>query len=65
MKYILLFTLGILTGLSFSRIPHYVNQYADHSLPKPDWEAPKLRGAWTADDIAVMNRYFNGGKELT
>lgn len=35
-------TLGILIGLAFSRIPHYVDQYADHSLPLA-WVAPKLR----------------------
>lgn len=38
----LAYVLGILTGLAFSRIPHYLDQYADHSLPAP-WEAPKLR----------------------
>ena len=61
MKYVI-FALGVLTGLSFSRIPHYVNQYADHSLPKPEWEAPKIRGGWTPEDLEVFNRYFNGGK---
>lgn len=31
----LIFSLGILTGLAFSRIPHYLDQYANHSLPAP------------------------------
>lgn len=29
----LIFILGILTGLAFSRIPHYLDEYAAHSLP--------------------------------
>lgn len=61
MKYVI-FALGVLTGLSFSRIPHYVNYYADHSLPKPDWEAPKVKGAWKPEDLETINRYYNGGK---
>ena len=60
MKYVI-FALGVLTGLSFSRIPHYVNYYADHSLPNP-YEGPKARGNWSPEDMAVINRYFNGGK---
>lgn len=58
---VVLFLAGIFVGLTFSRIPHYVNQYAEHSLPKPDWEAPKIRGNWTSEDLATINRYFNGG----
>lgn len=61
MKYVAVLTLGILTGLAFSRIPHYIDYYANHSLPKPDWEAPKIRGGWTAEDLVTINRYFNGG----
>lgn len=38
---LLLFAAGILTGLAFSRIPHYLDVYANHSLPKPDCEGPK------------------------
>lgn len=60
MKYAALFTLGILTGLSFSRIPHYVNQYADHSLPRPDWEAPKVRGNWSESDRKTLEYYYGG-----
>ena len=30
---LLAFILGILTGLAMSRIPHYVDQYAEHPLP--------------------------------
>lgn len=43
----LAFAFGVLTGLAFSRIPHYVNQYADSPLPK-EYEGPK-------------SRYWNGG----
>lgn len=64
MKYILLFAGGILTGMAFSRIPHYVDYYANHSLPKPDWEAPKevfwLNGQ-RVDREEFESRYFNGG----
>lgn len=52
MKTAILFALGVLTGLAFSRIPHYVDQYANHSLPKPEYTGEK----------ATM-RYFNGGVE--
>lgn len=38
----LIFAFGILTGLAFSRIPHYVNQYAEHSLPAA-YTGPKKR----------------------
>lgn len=61
MKYVLVLALGILTGLSFSRIPHYVNYYADHSLPKP-YEGAKSFGNWSEEERATIDRYFNGGK---
>lgn len=59
MKYIALFTLGIITGLSFSRIPHYP-LFRDLPPTEPGW-APKMTGAWTEEDYATINRYFNGG----
>lgn len=62
MKYALTFVFGVLTGLSFSRIPHYINQYADHSLPKPDWEAPKMTGNWSDEDRRTIEYYYGGGK---
>lgn len=43
---IFVYVIGILTGLAFSRIPHYIDYYANHSLPAP-WEGPKLR-RWSA-----------------
>lgn len=33
MKTLAAFAVGVLTGLAFVRIPHYVDAYADHSLP--------------------------------
>lgn len=50
MKNALILALGILTGLAFSRIPHYIDQYANHSLP-PEYTGEK----------ATMRYYFNGG----
>lgn len=41
MKYVI-FGVGVLTGLAFSRIPHYIDKYAVHSLP-PEYEGPKVR----------------------
>lgn len=42
MKYVTVLVLGILAGLAFSRIPHYLDYYAYHSLPE-DWKGPKMR----------------------
>lgn len=63
MKYILLFTLGILTGLSFSRIPHYP-LFNDLPPTVDGWE-PKMVGSWSDEDRQMLSRYFNGGKGLT
>lgn len=38
---LLLFAAGVLTGLAFSRIPHYLDHYSTYSLPKPEHEGPK------------------------
>lgn len=62
MRYLAVLTLGILTGLAFSRLPHYLDHYATYSLPKPDYQGPKILGGWSAEDIEMMSRYFNGGK---
>jgi len=59
MKSILLFTLGILTGLSFARLPHYP-LFRDLPVTVAGWE-PKMVGSWSQDDRDVINRYFNGG----
>lgn len=60
MKYILLFTLGILTGLSFSRLPHYP-LFRDLPGTPRDWE-PKMEGHWTQEERDMVSRWFNGGK---
>ena len=52
MKNAIILAIGILTGLAFSRIPHYVDQYANHSLP-PEYKGEK----------ATM-RHWNGGVEI-
>lgn len=62
MKYVLVLALGIVTGLSFSRIPHY--QPFRNEIPPAtpgDW-TPKMKGPWNEEDRATMDRYFNGGK---
>lgn len=60
MKYVALFTLGILTGLSFSRLPHYP---LFRDLPKtPEEWTPKMTGSWSEDEIRTTHGYFNGGK---
>lgn len=61
MRYALTLIAGVWLGLAFSRIPHYVTYYANHSLP-PDYEGPKAHGNWSEEDRATLNRYFNGGK---
>lgn len=35
--------LGILTGLAFARIPHYLNVYSQHGLPPVEWQGPRYR----------------------
>lgn len=61
MKYALTLALGILTGMAFSRIPHYP-LFRDVPKTPDDWAGPKVRGSWNADDVETMNRYFNGGR---
>lgn len=61
MKYLAVLTLGILTGLAFSRIPHYP-LFNDMPQTPEDWR-PKVRGNWSEEDRAMLTeRYFNGGK---
>lgn len=62
MKYAITLIVGVWIGLAFSRIPHYLDHYATYSLPKPDYQGPKVLGGWSAEDIEMMSRYFNGGK---
>lgn len=59
MKYVLVLTLGILTGLSFSRIPHYP-LFRDLPETAKDWK-PKMTGPWSEEERATIDRYFNGG----
>lgn len=40
-KYVLI-ALGVITGLAFARIPHYVGVYAASGLP-PGYKGPKFR----------------------
>lgn len=62
MRYVLVLALGILTGLSFSRLPHY-QPFRDQPGDPEDW-TPKMIGAWTDEERAMLaGRYFNGGRE--
>lgn len=60
MKYLAVLTLGILTGLAFSRMPHYP-LFNDTPQTPGDWTGPKMRGNWSEEDRAILNRYYNGG----
>ena len=60
MKYLAVLTLGILTGLALSRLPHYP-LFNDAPQTPEGWE-PKVRGNWSEGDRATLNRYYNGGK---
>jgi hypothetical protein len=61
MKYLAVLTLGILTGLALSRLPHY--PLFNDTPPTPeDWTGPKMRGNWSEEERAMLNRYYNGGK---
>lgn len=42
MKLIAGFVVGVLTGLAFSRIPHYYKGYAAKGLP-PEYAGPRFR----------------------
>lgn len=42
MKYALILIAGVFLGLTFSRIPHYAQVYADKALPPP-YTGPKHR----------------------
>lgn len=62
MKYVAVLTLGILTGLAFSRIPHY-------PIFRDEPETPpghKIKEYWYIGGKRVsheeyMSRWFNGG----
>lgn len=43
MKYALVLTLGVLTGLAFSRIPHYVGPIFNDEPGDPEGHTPKER----------------------
>lgn len=60
MKYLAVLTLGILTGLAFQHLPRRPLFNDTPQTPK-DWE-PKMRGNWSEEDRATLNRYYNGGK---
>jgi hypothetical protein len=52
MRYVFL-ALGIVTGLAFARIPHYLDQWSTHGLPVVEWNGPKYR------------HWHNGTEDLT
>lgn len=60
MKYILLFTLGILTGLSFQHLPR-MELFHDWPETAKDWE-PRMSGNWSDEERDIVSRYFNGGR---
>lgn len=62
MRYVLILALGILTGLSFSRLPHY-QPFRNETPPATpgDW-TPRMTGNWSQEERATIDRYFNGGK---
>lgn len=61
MKLTLTFALGILTGLAFQHLPR--RPLFNDLPPTPeDWPGPKMRGNWSEEDRAMLNRYYNGGK---
>lgn len=62
MKYALLFSFGILTGLAFNHLPRF-QPFRNETLPKTpaEWQ-PKMRGAWTDEDRRTIEGYYNGGK---
>lgn len=62
MKYLALFTLGILTGLAFNRLPHYQPFRNEIPPQTPEEWTPKMRGNWTDEDMRTIEGYYNGGK---
>lgn len=64
MKYVALFTLGILTGLSFSRIPHFPI-FRDEPQTPPGHEIKEYWyvGGRRVDKTEYDSHYFNGGKQ--
>lgn len=60
MKYALILALGIVTGLAFSRIPHYP-LFRDLPVTPEEW-IPKVRGNWSDGDLRTIDGYFGGGK---
>lgn len=61
MKYLAVLTLGILTGLALQHLPR--RQWFNDTPQTPeDWQGPKMRGNWSEEDRATLNRYYNGGK---
>lgn len=62
MKYALTLIAGIWIGLAFTRLPHY-QPFKDEPVTPEDW-TPKMTGAWTEEERAMLaGRYFNGGKD--
>lgn len=60
MKYVIGFLLGMTTAFAMTRIPHY-EWFRDQPGDPVDWTGPKMSGAWTEEEKALMNRYWNGG----
>lgn len=62
MKYVLILALGILIGLAFNHLPP-LQPFRDQPGDPEDWAGPKMTGAWTEEERAMLaGRYFNGGK---
>lgn len=62
MKYALILALGIVTGLAFTRIPHY-QPFRNETPPETPGEwTPKVRGNWSDEDMRTIDGYFGGGK---
>lgn len=62
MKYVAVLALGILTGLAFSRIPHYPI-FRDEPETPPEFEIKQYWyiGGKRVTHEEYMSRWFNGG----
>jgi hypothetical protein len=60
MKYLLVLMAGVWLGLAFQHLPRRP-LFNDTPQTPEGWE-PKMRGNWSEEDRATLNRYYNGGK---
>lgn len=58
MKTALTFALGVLTGLAFSRIPHYAGPLFNDTPPTPDDHQPKYAIGGRYVDREQFNDYW-------